>query len=340
MTSISVSAPTRIADLGGWTDTWFAQHGVVCHLAVWPGIEVTLATHDGPPGVEVRVPSFEREWHWSPGTPAAVCPDPLLGACLDENEIPDGAWLLEVRSDVPPGAAMGTSASVCVAVLRALDRLRGVEDDAAAVVRRAHAVETRRLGQQSGVQDQWAAAAGGINLVTVARYPDSTCADVVIPVATRTALQAQLLVVLLPAQHASSMLHDQVIQVLGPSVAEDPRIEALRACARDGVTALTGGDLEAYGAVLTRNTDAQADLHPALVPDETRQVIAQLPPDDLLGWKVNGAGGTGGSLTLLATSAEARARLVARIADPLRVLDVRLAPRHPELAGRASPEVV
>ena len=31
------SAPIRIADCGGWTDTWFGSPGQVCHLAMEPG---------------------------------------------------------------------------------------------------------------------------------------------------------------------------------------------------------------------------------------------------------------------------------------------------------------
>ena len=173
MALICVSAPTRIADLGGWTDTWFARHGAVCHLAVWPGVDVRIAPYDGPPGVQVRLRNFAREWHWSAGTPPQVCPDPLIGACLDEAEIPDGAWVLNVGSSVPPGASMGTSASVCVAALAALDQLRGAAMDAASLARRAHLVETLRLSQQSGIQDQWAAAAGGAALIEMARYPSA-----------------------------------------------------------------------------------------------------------------------------------------------------------------------
>ena len=28
------SAPVRTADIGGWTDTWFAATGVVCNIAI------------------------------------------------------------------------------------------------------------------------------------------------------------------------------------------------------------------------------------------------------------------------------------------------------------------
>ena len=257
----TVSAPTRIADLGGWTDTWFAGHGAVCHLAVWPGVDVSVGPGDGPAGVEVRLRNFEREWHWTPGTPPQVCPDPLIGACLDEAEVPDGSWVLDVGSAVPPGASMGTSASVCVAVLAALDRLRGVALDPASLARRAHVVETQRLGQQSGIQDQWAAAAGGAALIEMEAYPVGRRMPLSLAPATIAALDAQLLVVLLARGHDSSAVHAQVVAALTDAGPGDARLERLRGCAREGAAALLVGDLAAYGAVLTRNTEAQARLH-------------------------------------------------------------------------------
>ena len=36
----TATAPVRIADVGGWTDTWFGSPGHVCHLAVGPGVTV------------------------------------------------------------------------------------------------------------------------------------------------------------------------------------------------------------------------------------------------------------------------------------------------------------
>lgn len=327
MPHISVSAPTRIADLG-WTDTWFAGHGAVCHLAVWPGVDVSVGAERGPAGVQVRLRNFDREWHWSAGTPPQVCPDPLIGACLDEAEVPEGAWVLDVGSQVPPGASMGTSASVCVAVLAALDRLRGTALDPASLARRAHLVETRRLSQQSGIQDQWAAAAGGPALIEMAAYPSARRTSLTLSPETTAALDARLLVVLLARGHDSSAVHRQVVEALQHAGAGDARLEALRRCAHEGAAALVADDLDTYGAVLTRNTGIQAQLHASLVSAEAHVVIEAVCGPDAIGWKVNGAGGAGGSITVLAASAESRARLVAALGSrcPWAThLDVRLA---------------
>lgn len=327
MRSISVSVPTRIADLGGWTDTWFARHGVVCHLAVWPGVDVVLQEVDGPPGVDVRLGNFGRTWRWTPGLDARVTPDPLIAACFDEAGVSAGAWTLDVASAVPPGASMGTSASVCVAVLAAFERFAGRSPEAADLARRAHIVEAERLGQQSGIQDQWAAAAGGINLITMDAYPTARCEALAVTDDTRRSLDAQLLLVLLARGHDSSAVHRLVVQQLTDAGADDPRLETLRRCALDGAEALRAGDLRAYGAILTRNTEVQAALHPSLVNDEARAIIAAVMGADALGVKVNGAGGAGGSLTVLAASSEARSRLAPRVTTccpGTRILDVRL----------------
>ena len=47
------------------------------------------------------------------------------------------------------------------------------------------------------------------------------------------------------------------------------------------------------------NTEAQRRLHPDLIGAEAQKVIDIAREFGALGWKVNGAGGDGGSLTLL-----------------------------------------
>ena len=63
--------------------------------------------------------------------------------------------------------------------------------------------------------------------------------------------------------------------------------------------ALLAGDLAAFGAAMVRNTDAQADLHATLVSETARQIFDVAKHYGAIGWKVNGAGGDGGSVTIL-----------------------------------------
>ena len=42
---INSVAPIRICDNGGWTDTWFAGHGKIFNIGVYPYAEVQLAVY-------------------------------------------------------------------------------------------------------------------------------------------------------------------------------------------------------------------------------------------------------------------------------------------------------
>ncbi|HEY3231697.1 MAG TPA: GHMP kinase, partial [Roseiflexaceae bacterium] len=42
---INAIAPIRICDIGGWTDTWFAGHGKIFNIGVYPYVEVQVTVH-------------------------------------------------------------------------------------------------------------------------------------------------------------------------------------------------------------------------------------------------------------------------------------------------------
>ena len=314
-------APIRICDNGGWTDTWFARHGRVFNIAVTPLVEVRIDVFrsDGRPDRVLMVPGGDTEPYarW-PENPAWE-QHPLLEAAIQRIGVPDGLALrVKTSSDVPAGASTGTSAAVTVALVGGLASVASTPlgpDEAAAL---AHSIETDTLGWQAGVQDQVAAARGGINFIEV-EYPRVKVEPVAIDEPVRAELESRLVLVYLGRSHMSSAIHEQVIRQLegrGPDCREldDLRESATRA--RDAVLA---GDLGQLGRAMIENTGAQARLHPDLVGIDARRVVALAKAHGAGGWKVNGAGGAGGSITLLAgPGSGARQTLVEAIqrADP------------------------
>jgi D-glycero-alpha-D-manno-heptose-7-phosphate kinase len=157
-----------------------------------------------------------------------------------------------------------------------------------------------------------------------------TCRALHVSSDVRARLDASLLVVWLGHGHSSSAVHQQVIAALRASGPDDDRLEALRRLAHDGALALESGDLTAYGRCLSENTALQQALHPALVGRQAAAVIATASEAGALGWKVNGAGGDGGTVTVLCLDVAHRAHLAGRIghtAANTRVLPVHLACR-------------
>ena len=103
--------------------------------------------------------------------------------------------------------------------------------------------------------------------------------------------------------HRSSQVHEMVIRHLENAGPTARRLEALRATAGPSRDALYAGDFVALGQAMIQNTEAQRNLHPALVSPNAQRVIEIAQAHGALGWKVNGAGGAltilCGSLTIL-----------------------------------------
>jgi D-glycero-alpha-D-manno-heptose-7-phosphate kinase len=305
---VVATAPIRICDNGGWTDTWVAQHGKVFNIAVEPRVEVRIdafpqgsresrtiinATNYG-----VRYTVSAEDVAWGP--------HPLLEAALRAIPPPDHFDVeVTVQSQAPAGASTGTSAAVLVALLGALDRLAGGRRTPADIAREAHDVETRRLGRQCGVQDQLCSAFGGVNFIDVVAYPRAVVSPIAVGDDTLIELNRRLALIYLGRPHSSSTVHERVIrdlERLGPDCAPLNRLRAAAERARD---AMLVADFNALGAAMCENTNAQAELHSDLVDPDAWRVTAIAAAHGAAGWKVNGAGGDGGSITLLCDPREA-----------------------------------
>lgn len=307
-------APIRICDNGCWTDTWFAGHGQVFNVAVQPGAEVQIAVYsarDDAPRLVIHPENFgapyEVRHHAAPWGP-----HPLLEAAIASMNVP-GDLRLEVRihSKAPPGAGTGTSAAVSVALIGALDALTPGRMTPREVAAAAHHVETEMLGLQCGIQDQIASAHGGISYIEMLQYPHATVTPVLPPDPVCRELERRFVLVYLGKSHDSSAIHESVIRSLENAGPDSPAIVELRRTAPMSSDALLAGDFEGLGRAMTESTEAQGRLHPALVGTEAHGVIEIAKAHGALGWKVNGAGGEGGSLTLLCgESPEQRRALV------------------------------
>ncbi len=330
---IHARAPLRINDLGGWTDTWFAGSGRVLNLAVRPSVEVEIRVFPNPrrtsARVEIRAENYGERFAFNPDRPKKE-PHGLLQYAVASLPPESGVRLeISIYSGVPAGISVGTSASVCVGLIGALDELRGGKAGRKTIARLAHLVETRGLGLQSGLQDQIAATWGGISLIEMSAYPKARVSPVRLAPGIRNELERRLTLVYLGAPHRSSSMHEEVIAALE---AGGPGMKFIRAMARIPVLArkrLEAGDFEAYGEAMIRNNEGQRGLHPGLISRDADAIAAVARTFGAAGWKVNGAGGEGGSLTILASASDAKRREMIRAIEGLgrgiRVIPISLA---------------
>ena len=311
---INSVAPIRICDNGGWTDTWFAGHGKIFNIGVYPYAEVQIKVFpDGPQQDRIVINAENygerytmiREKRWDK--------HPLLEASIEYMRVPnDLTFEITLYSEAPGGASTGTSAAVTVALIGALDCLTPGRLTPHEVALAAQRIETEMLGGQCGIQDQLCSAYGGINYIEMFNYPYASVSQLQIPNATWWELERRLALVYLGKSHRSSDVHEMVIRHLENAGPDCQQLSDLRMTAPKSRDALYATDFGALGNAMTENTEAQKRLHPALISPEAARVIEIAREHGALGWKVNGAGGDGGSVTILCNDISQVKRLMIR----------------------------
>jgi len=302
---INCVAPIRICDNGGWTDTWFAKHGKIFNIGVYPYVEVQIEVYPydaGDDRIVIHAENYGERYVMHPDTPGWDR-HPLLEAAIERMRVPDDvAFQVTIFSEAPSGASTGTSAAVTVALIGALDCLTPGRMTPHEVAYTAQSVEVDILKQQCGIQDQLCSAYGGINYIEIAKFPYASVSQIQVPNSIWWELERRLMLIYLGKAHSSSQVHEKVIQDLGQAGPNCKQLNDLRQTAAQSRDAVYAGDFAGLGRAMIENTAAQGRLHPDLISQDAVRVIEIAREHGALGWKVNGAGGEGGSVTILCGS--------------------------------------
>ncbi len=318
-TIINAVSPIRICDNGGWTDTWFSGYGRIFNISVCPYVEVQVAVFDARDvdnRITINAENYGRRYAHDPNRYSSQLGwnhFPLLEAAIEYMNIPEKiAFEITIYSEVPAGASTGTSAAVTVALIGALDILTPGRMSPHEVASAAHKVETLLLKQQCGIQDQLCSAYGGINYIEMSQYPHASVSQLQISNSIWWELERRLVLIYLGKTHSSSAVHEMVIHTLENAGPNSHLLDELRKTAPRSRDGLCKGDFIALGQAMIENTAAQGKLHPKLVSDDAKKVVEIARSHDVLGWKVNGAGGEGGSITILCGSESSQKRAMIR----------------------------
>jgi D-glycero-alpha-D-manno-heptose-7-phosphate kinase len=273
---INAVAPIRICDNGGWTDTWFAEHGQIFNIGVHPYAEAQIKVfrrkqvddriivHAENYGERYAIKNQGNGWSHHP----------LLEAAIEYMHVPeDVAFEVTIYSEAPAGASTGTSAAVTVALIGALDQLTPGRLTPYQVALIAQKIEVEMLGQQCGIQDQLCSAYGGINFIDMFCYPHAAVSQLHVPNTVWWELERRLVLIFLGRAHSSTEVHSKVINELEGAGPDCRKLEDLRQTAGRSRDAVYAGDLAALGEAMVANTEAQARLHPELVGEDAQKII-------------------------------------------------------------------
>jgi D-glycero-alpha-D-manno-heptose-7-phosphate kinase len=205
----------------------------------------------------------------------------------------DESILLVTESDVPPGAGLGGSGALGVAVVaaldRAFDRVRPVEETAAI----ANEIERKDLGYPGGSQDSYAAALGGIQMLEYPKGGGTIPHRLDLADEVRLALEQSSILIYTSEAHVSGSIHRDIKESYGQE--GSPTVDAmirLRESATAMAAALTGGNLAGYVEAMTESCQNLYRLHPSCDSEAHRRYFRELG-GLILGGKTCGAGGGG-----------------------------------------------
>lgn len=290
-------APVRICDIGGWTDTWFYPKGAVfsicidlcSYVRIFPNLSNRIKIFSENLNLHTEIQDF-HEIRYDGNLD-------LLKAALKRMDI-EKSIDIYVKAEAPPGCGTGTSASVAVALVAALARFSHKDLKQGKIAELAHKLEIDELKLESGVQDQYAAAYGGVNLMEI-DYPSVKISPLDINEDRLRELENQLILVYLSSR-SSNVMHKAVIDNFKQGDESTLKsLEIIKNCAYEMREVINSKNLDLIGKVMNKNWEAQKNLHPLMVNPIIKKVEKIAEKYGAIGFKLNGAGG-GGSATILA----------------------------------------
>jgi len=296
-------SPVRICDIGGWTDTRFAQHGAVLNIAV------TLFSHclvrDRPEEGGADRSAVIRALDLDVGVDIADVERieydgtlDLLKAAVKRMAMP-GGFEAAIWADAPPGSGVGTSSAVSVALIAALGHFSDRRLAPHAVARVAHELETQELGLECGVQDQYAAAFGGVCFMEI-DYPRVELSRLPLSPTFLCELEERFVLVYVGQSRLSDAVHRRVIERYQSGAAEAvAAMDTLRQAAHAMKDAMMREDMSLVAEAINANWMAQKHLHPDINNEAIERVFEVATRAGAVAGKANGAGG-GGTVTFLA----------------------------------------
>jgi D-glycero-alpha-D-manno-heptose-7-phosphate kinase len=290
-------APVRICDIGGWTDTWFCPNGAVFNICVdlYSYVRVIPSSNNS-----INIISENLNLQTEIDNLGKIEYDgklDLLKSAVKRMGIKKGLKIF-VRTEAPPGCGTGTSASVAVALIAALAKFSEKNLKSEEIASLAHKLEVEELKLESGVQDQYAAAFGGINFMEIS-YPSVEITPIPLDNKKICELESQLILIFLSSRSSSEM-HKAVIEnyIKGDKKTLQS-FEIIKDCAHEMKNAFNSKDLVYMGELMNKNWSAQKSLHSLMVNSAINKAELIAFNNGALGFKLNGAGG-GGSATVLA----------------------------------------
>jgi len=292
-----VRSPVRISFGGGGTDLppYYEQFGgAVLSVAINKYFYTILGKRsDG----RVQVISSDlrvcETWHDIANISIAGSALEIPLAVLKEMDC-DISVDLFLASEIPPGTGLGSSASVCVNILKTLTTYLQRPLSKYDLAERAFFVARHILGKHVGKQDEYAAVFGGLNYISF--HPEGT--TLVEPVELDSAVlrefQSNLMLFFAGAAHHSwTILQEQEASTRNGTGATVEALHEVKALGARMRRSLERAELHQFGELLHEAWQAKRRISDRISTPRIDQLYSMALHRGALGGKITGAGGGG-----------------------------------------------
>jgi len=201
---------------------------------------------------------------------------------------------LFLASEIPPGTGLGSSASVCVNILKTLTSYLRRPLSKYDLAERAFHIARDKLGRHVGKQDEYAVAFGGLNFITFDRDGTTQVEPLDLDPEVIRELHANLMLFFTGSAHHSWTILEE--QEKSTSTHVGSTVEALhevRLLADRMRQALIKGDLGSFGVLLDEAWRAKKRVASKISNPRIDQLYELARRHGALGGKITGAGGGG-----------------------------------------------
>ncbi len=176
---------------------------------------------------------------------------------------------LFLASEIPPGTGLGSSASVCVNLIKILATYSHISLSKYELAERAFYIARNVLGRPIGKQDEYASAFGGLNFISFHKDGSTHVESLKLDPDLVRELQSSLLLFFTGASHHSwTILEEQE-------------------------TRLLAGELRDFGLLLHEGWEIKKRLSPKISNTRINEMYESALQNGALGGKITGAGGGG-----------------------------------------------
>ena len=201
---------------------------------------------------------------------------------------------LFLSSEIPPGTGLGSSASVCVNILKTLTTYLHDSLSKYDLAERAFHIARNTLGRHVGRQDEFAAAFGGLNFITFGTDGFTEVQPVDLDSELQRELQSNLMLFFTgTAHHSWTILQEQEKSTARETGSTVEALHEVRALADHMLAALRAGNLNSFGSLLDEGWQAKKRISGRISNPRIDHLYDLARRNGALGGKITGAGGGG-----------------------------------------------